>query len=589
MSSAKEASLFSTEREPLRREVKSSDLSSLSLRFSFLRELKSANKTRYFLAREHTNQLVRVALISTDVVDEASELLAFLVEVQAAAKLSHKNIATSAKPEQIEGIHFYVSQYPEGAQTLRSLLDQKGWFEVAPFLKIASQIAHALHYAHQAEVLHLKLDPEQILIDKDLKVTLTGFGIPCRPARQWAYHRRSQECALGYRSPEQLADNHLDERSDLYTLGVLLYEMLTDLLPFNAQDENQLRRKIAIQKAPVLHLIRPEISEALSAIVAKLIAANPAERFQDAAGLRSALAHLADNLSQESLVQGAPPAPETQQRDEEKGEFLTDKFADHHEFPADNFEDETEPLSLDFSDVENAINFNSWRHEKLNEDTDWLLMAEPECLSPSTASAIEPSQIDNIPAHLLTEESEEYTQVIAAESNRRESFPFLLLAIGVAIITAISVLAYTGNLQRLINPATASQQATLSMESNVSEINSQAEPNPQAQGDTEVRSATVDTQPAVAQETSQAVSDENPEAIDSKPSDALTMPESTQPSVKRQSPAPLQTRPDTTRLRQQLRQINKAKAANQKIRKSNSKASAIKAKPRRGFFRWRLW
>jgi serine/threonine protein kinase len=573
VSSTKEALSIATDRQSSGRDIKSGELTALARRFCFLRELKSADKTRYFLARDYTSnvdQLVRVAVLSTDVVEEPSELLAFLVEAQAAAKLSHKNIARSEKPEPVEGLHFYVSQYPESAETLRSLLDQKGWFEVSLFLKIASQIAHALHYAHQAEVLHLKLQPEDVLIDSDDKVTLTGFGIPSRPARPWIYQKRSQQCPLIYRSPEQLANNHLDERSDLYTLGVLLYEMLTDVLPFNAQDENQLRQKIAIHKAPLVHLIRPEIPESLSAIVAKLIAANPAERFQDAAELRSALAHLADSLSQESPVQQEPPVTETAQQSEGENDLLAVTLEDHYKFLPYRFENETEPLSLDFTDVEEGVDFKGWRPEKFSDDTDWLLLAEPKRLLQSPASAKEPSQTDKIPSHLLAAESGETTQVIAAEANRRESFPFLLLAIGVAIITAISVLAFTGNLQGFFNPATASEQTTSSAASS--------------------SSATPNTLLAVAQETSQApASDASPQANNSKSSDTLAIPESTQPSLETSSPTPLRTRPDTSRLRQQLRQINKAKATNQKIKKANSKARPLRAKPRRGFFRWRPW
>jgi serine/threonine protein kinase len=589
LSSTKEALSFPTDYESPRHQVRG-DLAALSLRFSFLRELKSTDKTRYFLAHDHTkdiNQVVMARVLSADVVDEPSELLAFLVEAQAAASLSHKNIAVSTKPEQAGGIHFYVSQYPEGASSLRDLLDQKGWLEVAPFLKIASQIAHALHYAQQMEVLHLKLQPEYLLIDRDLKVTLTGFGIPGRPARQWLYQKRSQECPLAYRSPEQLANQDLDERSDLYTLGILLYEMLTDLLPFNAQDETQLRRKITIHKAPVVHLIRPDIPESLSAIVAKLIAADPAERFQNAAELRSALAHLADHLSRQVIVEGETVAAEIERGEEDGSDPLAYEPEESNESLPYRFEEESEPLSLDFNGAEDVKNLADWPSERFNDDYDLLTASNSQRLSESLAPADPQNQIDKIPSQPLAEEVREISQVRAAtKSKPRKSLLFALLAIGIAIITEIFVLAYTGHLKRFFKGATASGHTTLPTQSSVTDINPQPDVN--RQGDSEDRSAAADKQPVAAEGASEAP-DANPPASDGQPQDTGEAPDSRQTAAGATLPAPARIKPDTSRLREQLRKTNKAKAANHKIKKSNAKARPGKAKPRRGFFRWRPW
>lgn len=593
MSSTKEALSFSSGYEPSVLRVRG-NLAALSVRFAFLQELQSTDKTRNFLANDLTKDRTRlliVRVLSADVVDEPSQLLSFLVEAQAAASLSHKNIVASTKPEQVEGIHFYVSHYPEGARSLRDLLEQKGWLEVEPFLKIASQIAYALHYAHQAEVLHLKLQPENVLIDKNHNVSLTGFGIPSRPARQWLYQRRSQECPLAYRSPEQLENKHLDERSDLYTLGILLYEMLTDMLPFNAQDETRLRQKIAIHKAPVLHLIRPEIPESLSAIVAKLIAANPTERFQDAAELRSALARLADRLSQEAMVQRELGATAREPSNENSSQPPSYHFEENHESLSYNFEEETDPLSLEFTDAEEVQNVDHWPSKKLNPDHMSLVKTKPQAISELPALANQQNQIDTIPSQLLAEDIRENTQVRATGKSRHRKFLlFVVLAIGIAILTEIFVLAYAGHLKRLFNRETGVSGSTLSTPSTVSDINSRSASDPSLQGDPEDRAATAEQPPVAAQGTSEApVTDANHQAIDSKATDTGAAPEHGQPAVDKTLPAPARVKPDTSRLRQQLRITNKRKAENQKTRKSVSKAKPVKAKPRRGFFRWRPW
>ena len=271
---------------------------------------------------------------------ESSELLAFLIESNAAAKLSHQNIAVSARPEQVDNFHYCVSQYPDGAKTLRDILDRNGWFEVSRALGIVIQVAQALRYAHSTDVLHLSLQPDKVWIDGDDSVTLTGFGVPRTPERDWIQKRRSQDGIPAYRSPEQLADERVDERSDLYSLGVVFYEMLTDMLPYQAADAHQLQQKIVLQKALPIALIRPEVPAAIAAVVSRLIASDPAERFSCAADLQAELEQILDGR-RESSKQGDPkttssaPAPAASAQVAMEGE-------------------EDEPLSFIFNDLDKA-------------------------------------------------------------------------------------------------------------------------------------------------------------------------------------------------------------------------------------------
>jgi hypothetical protein len=553
----------STTREPSTSGV-AKDLSALSSRFTMLRELQAANKARCFLAYDRTTggrQPLMLTVFNAHAAEEPGDLLAFLVEAHAAATLSHKNIAASSKPQQIEGIHFYLSQYPDNAQSLRDLLDQQGWFDVAAFLRIAGQLALALQYAQQLEVLHLKLQPGYVLLDKEQNVTLIGFGIPNSPSRQWAQQKRSQECPMVYRSPEQLANNPLDGRSDLYALGVLLYEMLTDMLPFYAEQEKQLQQKIALQKAPAAHLIRPEIPESLSAIVAKLLAANPAERFADAAALRAALAQVIEAPAR-SPLQAEPPQLQRQTLESGESQSVIDEAEAPGEAAIYEFAANDESVSLIFYDAEVIKNPARGQFESLSVER-----------ADSRAAGGQSK-----PSGLLAAAAGVFRQVRlqAAGRLRRPALLIAVLAMGVLMITA--GLAYRGLLKNHFKAA-AVGQADLNPESLVRPTSEEASTISGMSGDSRKGS-----------ENPAAQASQTPAATGNQASDDSGVHESAPgkagaaPGLTRQP-----GRPDTAKLRQELRRANQTKVAKQKVRKNYSPAKTRKAKSRRGLARLRFW
>jgi serine/threonine protein kinase len=275
----------------------------LSSRFTILKQVGESASARFYVAREnHTRSadLVNLKVLRRDVVKDPTELVSFLLEARAAARLSHENIIKARGPEQIGSTHFYVVEHKAGAQTLRDLLDQKGWLDIDRAIRLATQIADALVCAHASGILHLEVEPNKVLIGSDDKATLTGFGVDARKQFEWAHRKRSGNCSFAYLSPEQLENGFVDQRSDLYSLGVTLYESLTDRLPFNAENANQIKQKIAAQRAQPPHLLRSDVPEELSSIVTRLISKNPAERFQDAASLKYALAKLLGPVNPQS-------------------------------------------------------------------------------------------------------------------------------------------------------------------------------------------------------------------------------------------------------------------------------------------------
>jgi serine/threonine protein kinase len=519
----------------------------LTPRFSFSGELDPIHSVRCFLAqdRQSGSGAVVLKVLPRERAGEVSELLAFLIESHAAAKLSHRNIATSSRPEQVENFHYSVSQFPEGAETLRCVLDRKGWFEILRVVEIASQLAEALRYAHGADVLHLALQPEQVWLGGDGNVTLTGFGVPRTPERHWVQRRRSHDGNLAYRSPEQLAGNQVDERSDLYALGVVLYEMLTDMLPFHAPDADQLLQKILRQKAPPIDLIRPEVPAPLCAIVAKLIAKEAADRCASAAALQADLQRLSGSrLDSQGRVTAGPA--------EDDGEKAAPEF------------EEEESLSGLLSDLDDTPGRKGEGPEGRANSPDFVA-AE---VAPSDPSGVawNPPLTDNRENSLdesilsLRDRAGETPAPLAFPvpplAKRRRFLRYVMAAFFFGYCVGIVVLAYNGYLTNLL---------------------SRTEKGSQSASATDADKAGAVGSPAAEQSVSiPPATPESPVAGDSGAIDATP----TTPSPAPGDPLTLAgvSSPETSNLRQQVRRQQPAKVSKRKTSRTSVRAGRVKSR-----------
>jgi serine/threonine-protein kinase len=148
-------------------------------------------------------------------------------------------------------------------------------------LSIGARVAEALGYAHKQQVVHRDIKPANIMFDlAHDAVKVTDFGI----ARITDASKTRTGLVLGtpsFMSPEQLAGRKVDGRTDLYSLGVMLFQLLTGVLPFRAVSMAELMHKIANEEAPSLHSVRPELPQRLASLVARLLGKRPEARYQD--------------------------------------------------------------------------------------------------------------------------------------------------------------------------------------------------------------------------------------------------------------------------------------------------------------------
>jgi len=214
----------------------------------------------------------------------------FSYEAQAAAKLSHPNIVNIYDFGQENNAYYIVMELVDGV-TLADLLRDEHVLPEPVAIDYAIQVASGLAYAHRQGLLHRDVKPANILVTTDDVVKLSDFGI-ARAVSEHTMGVTQPGMVMGsvaYLSPEQAQNHELDERSDLYALGVVIYQMLTGTLPFTGDTPVAVALKHVAEPAPPIDPRATGVSPALTAIVARLLRKRPDERFSSATELASAL------------------------------------------------------------------------------------------------------------------------------------------------------------------------------------------------------------------------------------------------------------------------------------------------------------
>jgi WD40 repeat protein len=204
-------------------------------------------------------------------------------EARAAAAISHENVVTIHAVEDVGGLPLLVMQYVPGS-SLREKIDQEGPLDVRRIVRIALQTAAGLAAAHVQGVIHRDIKPGNILLENGIeKVRLTDFGL-ATASDDVALTQTG--CLAGtpqYMSPEQIQGGTADARSDLFSLGSVMYEMCTGRPAFRGSNPYAVLNRVCQEMPRPIREINPDVPEWLAEIVQRLLAKNPAERFQSAA------------------------------------------------------------------------------------------------------------------------------------------------------------------------------------------------------------------------------------------------------------------------------------------------------------------
>ena len=224
------------------------------------------------------NRFVALKFLPHHVTGTEAEKTRFLQEAQAAAALSHANICTIHGIEEHEDQQFIVMEFVEG-QTLQ---EKKPSLSLKQVLDIGIQIAEGLAAAHEKGIVHRDIKPENIMIRKDGTVQIMDFGLAKLRGASRLTKAGSAVGTAGYMSPEQIQGHETDHRSDIFSLGVLLFEMLSGEAPFKGLHETAVAYEIVNVDPRPLSSVKPEIPPELDAIILECLEKDPRERTQSA-------------------------------------------------------------------------------------------------------------------------------------------------------------------------------------------------------------------------------------------------------------------------------------------------------------------
>ncbi len=273
-------------------------------RYEVVRELGKGAMGVVYLGRDPViGRLVALKTIrvaAEDDIEQREFNERFLREAQAAGTLSHPNIVTVHDVGEEDEISFIAMEYVEG-KNLKQIIREKDRLAFERTADVIAQVAAALDYAHRKGIVHRDVKPANIIITPDGTVKITDFGI----AKIETSSLTETGQFLGtpnYMSPEQVTGETVDGRSDIFSLGVVLYELLTKRKPFLGDNVTSISYKIVHEEYPRLQTIDPGIPSEFVPIVAKALAKDPASRYQRAADFGESLSELGARQAEYQLI-----------------------------------------------------------------------------------------------------------------------------------------------------------------------------------------------------------------------------------------------------------------------------------------------
>jgi serine/threonine-protein kinase len=253
----------------------------LSGRYRLEAKLGSGGMSTVYLAKDETlDRPVAVKVMHREMSEEADQLERFRQEARAVAKISHPNVVAVIDAGEDHGYPYIVFEYVEG-ETLKQRIARVGALDIQEAIAYAIEIARGLSIAHARNMVHRDIKPQNVLIDDEGRAKLTDFGISRQLEQDGMTATGRVLGTTDYVSPEQAMGHAVDQRSDVYSLGVVLYEMLIGQVPFHADSQVGVAMKHVNEELPDVQRRRPEISAAVALVVERSTDQDPGERYQD--------------------------------------------------------------------------------------------------------------------------------------------------------------------------------------------------------------------------------------------------------------------------------------------------------------------
>jgi eukaryotic-like serine/threonine-protein kinase len=272
-------------------------------RYQVERKLGAGGMANVYLAEDQElGRRVAIKILNDRHANDEQFVERFRREAKNAAALSHPNIVSIYDRGEAEGTYYIAMEYLDG-RSLKELILSRGPAPLNVAIEYVRQILSALRFAHRHGIVHRDIKPHNVLVDADGRVKVTDFGI----ARAGASQMTEAGSIVGtaqYLSPEQARGTNVDQRSDLYSLGIVFYELITGTLPFNGDTPVEIAMKHLSQTPELPSALRPELPHDVDLVVTRALAKDPEDRYQSAEEMDADL---------ERLARGAAVSAETEE------------------------------------------------------------------------------------------------------------------------------------------------------------------------------------------------------------------------------------------------------------------------------------
>jgi eukaryotic-like serine/threonine-protein kinase len=254
----------------------------LANRYEILSQLGVGGMGTVYKARDQeVDRLVAVKVIRAELAGNADILTRFKQELVLARKVTHKNVIRIFDLGRVSGLRYITMEYIDG-QDLRGYVKKKEKLSREECVEIMQQVCLALEAAHNEKVVHRDLKPQNIMIDAQGKVFVMDFGIARSVGSEGLTMTGGYVGTPGYMSPEQVKGEEVDGRSDIFTMGIILYELLTNTMPYSAETVQRSMYKRTVERPSSVSSVDPTVPQYLSEVVAKCLEIDTLKRYQTA-------------------------------------------------------------------------------------------------------------------------------------------------------------------------------------------------------------------------------------------------------------------------------------------------------------------
>jgi len=265
-------------------------------RYQIIEELGKGGMGKVYKAVDtRINEKIALKLIKPEISSDQKTLERFGNELKLARKIAHKNVGKMFDINEEHGTHYITMEYVAG-QDLKGFIRQSGQLAIGTAISIAKQICEGLSEAHKVGVVHRDLKPNNIMIDREGQVRIMDFGIARSLKEKGITGVGVMIGTPEYMSPEQVEGKEVDQRSDIYSLGVILYEMLTGRVPFEGDTAFSIGMKHKSEIPINPQEFNQQISDELSDVILRCLRKNKDTRFQSGGEVRSELANIEQGI-----------------------------------------------------------------------------------------------------------------------------------------------------------------------------------------------------------------------------------------------------------------------------------------------------